>query len=86
MDPLYKVGDTVLIKSAYDPNCTSLYYRFNFTGYMLHKFGGEIFEISDVRKPIVEEQPTVPDDGYLYRLKGDNMFFSWASSMFEPEF
>lgn len=37
MDPLYKVGDEVLIKSAYDPGCTSHSYKFSFAKEMLKK-------------------------------------------------
>lgn len=86
MDPLYKVGDKVLIKSVYDSNHTGFDYRFIFTEWMLHEFGGKIFEIAEVHEPIIGDQAIIQDDGCLYRLKEDNIRFLWASSMFEPEF
>lgn len=86
MDPLYKVGDTVLIKSTYDPGCTFFFYRFSFTDSMLHAYGGKVCEIVEVKKPLLNGISIVPDDGYLYRLREDNGKFCWASSMFESEF
>lgn len=86
MDPLYKVGDIVLIKSAYDPGCTNRSYRFSFTNDMLYAYGGKICEIVEVKKPMLNMEFLVSDDGYLYHLREDNGNFCWASSMFEPEF
>lgn len=86
MDPLYKVGDEVLIKSAYDPGCTALNYRFNFLKDMLYRFGGKVCTISKVEKQRERWPNGVSDDNYLYLLKEDNEAFYWASSMFEPEF
>lgn len=86
MDPLYKVGDKVLIKSTYDPGCAFFSYRFSFTNDMLYAYGGKICEIVEVKKPMLNGIPIVSDDGYLYHLREDNGNFCWASSMFEPEF
>lgn len=77
MDPLYKVGDTVLIKSVYDSNHTGFDYRFTFTEQMLHEFGGKIVEIAEVHEPIIEYQDIIQDDGCLYHLKEDDMRFCW---------
>lgn len=86
MESLYKVGDIVLIKSKYDLNCTNFSYRFNFTGYMLDKFGGKVCTISKVEKQRKRWHNGVSDDNYLYLLKEDKEAFHWASSMFESEF
>lgn len=86
MNPLYKVGDTVLIKSAYDPGCTSRSYRFSFTLKMLQLYGGKIYKITSIQRSADKDHDGVPDDGYLYELEGKANRFYWASSMFEPEF
>lgn len=86
MDPLYKVGDIVLIKSAYDPGCTSRSYRFGFALKMLQQHGGKIYKIVHIRRFANKDHDGVPDDGYLYALEGKANCFYWVSSMFEPEF
>lgn len=35
---------------------------------------------------VIHRANDIPDDNYLYRLVEDNEKWSWASSMFEPEF
>lgn len=85
MEPLYKVGDTVLVKSEYDEECDEFSYRYIFVDDMLEECGGEIYTIRWATfngKNLNEDQ--IPDDGYLYCLEGNT--WSWASSMFEPEF
>lgn len=86
MDPLYKVGDTVLIKSVYDPGCTNRSYKFSFAAEMLNKCGGKVYEIIYVRKSTITKDFDIPDDGYMYCLNGNASRFYWASSMFESEF
>ena len=86
MDPLYKVGDIVLIKSAYDSDCTSRSYRFVFSLEMLQQYGGKIYKITSIQRFANKDHDGVPDDGYLYGLEGKANRFYWVSSMFEPEF
>lgn len=87
MKPLYKVGDSVLIKSKYDHKLGAMNYRFGFTSEMKEQFGGTVCTILDMKEIGVEYvRRQVSDDGYLYHIKEDNRCWSWASSMFEPEF
>lgn len=86
MNPLYKVGDIVLVKSTYDPGCTNKSYRFKFTSEMLRRCGGKVYEITSVGKSVIPNDFGISDDGYLYRLDGNANYFYWVFSMFEPEF
>lgn len=84
MEPLYNVGDTVLIKSKYDPGKNCYDYRFSFVDEMLDNFGGNFCTICKKKLVRKVDAEIIPDDGYLYTLKGND--WNWASSMFEPEF
>lgn len=53
---------------------------------MLVEYGGRVCTISSSEYQDVFDDNKFPDDGYLYRIKEDNSTWSWASSMFEPEF
>lgn len=86
MNSLYKVGDRVLIKDKHDPGCDSYSYTFCFTEQMLTEHGGKVCTISMVQRESIHRANDIPDDNYLYRLVEDNEKWSWASSMFEPEF
>lgn len=87
MKLLYKVGDLVLIKSEYDKGCDEYDYRFTFTNYMRSNLGGSVYTIKSVEfRGENPDKKQISDDGYLYHLKEDDEGWSWASSMFEPEF
>lgn len=88
MEPLYKVGDIVLVKAEFDTGYDSYGYRFVFIDKMMADYGGTVCTIKEV-KASGGTDPNVnqtPDDGYLYHLEEDNGQWSWASSMFESEF
>lgn len=85
MDPLYKVGDQVIVKDKYDNGCNSSSYKFYFTGSMKRDFGGKVCTIKSIRESVPVRRE-IPDDGYLYHLVEDNNLYNWASSMFESEF
>lgn len=87
MKQLYKVGDSVLVKDKYDPGYNEYGYTYCFTQDMLIQYGGKVCTISMVQyDPNLRGPGRIPDDDYLYYLEEDNAEWSWASSMFEPEF
>lgn len=86
MKALYKPGDRVLIKSKYDKGAKENSYRFVFVENMLETFGGHICTISEVSDFEYRDSYQVMDDNHKYYIKEDNSRYSWASSMFEPEF
>lgn len=87
MEPKYKIGDKVKIKSRYDDGCDENSYKFTFTTSMLADFGGRVVTINYIDAKFNSRlvDCPVPDDGYLYRFD-DGWQFYWASSMFEEEF
>lgn len=87
MEQLYKVGDNVLIKDKYDPGCDEYSYTYCFTNDMRMEYGGKVCTISAVQyEPNLRNVNRIPDDDHLYYLEEDGGSWSWASSMFEPEF
>lgn len=49
LESIYKVGDKVRVKSAYDPSCSSKDYPCGFTSFMLDDWGGKVVTIDRVR-------------------------------------
>lgn len=86
MNALYKPGDRVLIKSKYDEGADTSSYKFFFTPQMLNTFGGHVCTIESVSYYGHNNLYQVKDDGYEYRIKEDNVQYSWSSGMFESEF
>lgn len=86
MESLYKIGDNVLIKEKYDPGCKDLDYSYWFAENMLTEYGGRVCTISKAKYWYKMQDGRLPDDGYLYSIEEDGGYWSWASSMFEPEF
>lgn len=91
MEPLYKVGDIVLVKAKLDDGYDSYDYRFTFIDKMMDDYGGTVCTIKevdtrDVNPNVNPNVDQIPDDGYLYHLEEDDGQWSWASSMFESEF
>lgn len=86
MESLYKIGDNVLIKEKYDPECNGFNYSYYFSERMLTEYGGKVCTISEVEYYGNIQFGKLPDDGYLYSIEEDGGRCSWASSMFEPEF
>ncbi len=87
MNPLYKEGDTVLIKSQYDKGCVSTSYRFIFMNHVLNRYGGKVCTI--LRRIYAGKNNNdnqIQDDGYCYFIKEDMCEYLWSSSMFEAEF
>lgn len=79
MKPKYKIGDTVTIKEVRERNSGD--YRFSFPDRMVEEYGGKSLRIVRVEAKDYASPKDVPDDGYKYKLEGNN--WSWASSMFE---
>lgn len=53
---------------------------------MLTEYGGRVCTISKAEYQHEMQDGKLPDDGYLYSIEEDGGSWSWASSMFEPEF
>lgn len=84
MEPLYKVGDKVRIKSKYDPGKNEESYYHAFLRYqMLIPFGGKVYTIKEVVRRKYERPSKIPDDGYQYYLV--EIPWTWSSSMFEEK-
>ena len=83
MEPKYKIGDIVTIKSKRDVGKGNNDYRFGFPNRMLEQCGGKSYKITAIsRESDIGITPKmVPDDGHCYELEG--LTFFWASSMFE---
>ena len=47
---------------------------------------GKVCTISKAKYWHKMQDGRLPDDGYLYSIEEDGGYWSWASSMFEPEF
>lgn len=80
MEAKYKVGDIVTIKKrTFDTNC----YRNGFIDEMA-KLAGQKFRIEKIRNSTSSPRE-IDDDGYDYYLdlKDIEMYYTWASSMFE---
>lgn len=71
--PLYNVGDRVLIKDLYKESN----YAFNIEPAM-QEFSNKICTIKEVR--LAEDEITY--DGYEYKIKEDDGFYTWSSDMF----
>lgn len=74
MEPLYKIGDFVLIKSEYDLGKCSWDYPCVFTNKMITEYGGKLLKVNNVKF-----SHAVHD--YIYSLEGNH--WSWAESMFD---
>lgn len=83
MEPLYKVGDKVVV---IDRVAMSHDYRFSFVDAMA-MCTGKVVTIVSVDTPphtLGAGPRDVPDDGYRYKIVEDKGYYSWASSMFRP--
>ena len=74
MEPLYEIGDLVLIKSKYDPGKNTYDYPCVFTNEMITECGGKLLKVNNVKF-----NHAVHD--YIYRLEGN--YWSWVESMFD---
>lgn len=82
--PLYNVGDEVLVKSKYDPGCSSEDYGVLFTNDMLKRYGGRTVTISSVR-PMNQEfigKRKLYTEPYTYDIVEDSGYYNWDASMF----
>lgn len=75
----YRVGDTITIKQLSMRDYCSGDYRFGLNSEMI-ALAGKSYTIKSV-EPTTADPGKIPDDGYRYRLEGEE--WSWASSMFE---
>lgn len=80
---IYKVGDKVRVKSAYDPGCTSGDYPCGFVEDMLEKYGGKIVTITRVThidRP--EDQKKYYLEPFTYKVAEEDDYV-WSAAMFE---
>jgi hypothetical protein len=77
MEPIFKVGDKVIVL---DRIYKEIDYKFNFTDDML-SLKGIIFTIETVFENFDRTECFVKDDCALYKLKEDSQSFSWSSGM-----
>lgn len=80
--PIYKIGDKVVIKSVYDKNCNSRNYRIRFTSDMLAEYGNRTATIMGMLFNPCALYDCIPDDGYIYYIDLDDHLHGWTSSMF----
>lgn len=80
MEPLYKVGDKVLVITRTEEPRK---YRFTFADVMTN-YTGRVVTITSVKIPHTADVRVIPDDGYRYTILEDDGRFVWASSMFCP--
>ena len=75
----FNIGEKVVVSAKIKQGSK---YRFGFIDTM-NPFYGKIVTIVD-REETLADPKEIPDDGYRYKIKEDNGFFGWASSMFSP--
>lgn len=74
MEPLYEIGDLVLIKSKYDPDKNSWDYLCGFTNEMITNYEDKLLKVKNVKfNHIVND--------YIYTLEGN--YWSWTKDMFQ---
>lgn len=73
MEPLYKIGDLVLIKNQRDPGKNSWDYSCGFLDEMIAKYGGKLLKI----RRIIFRNTT---NTFVYYLEGNH--WSWTEDMF----
>lgn len=83
-ESLYKVGDKVIVKDQYDPDCVDSDYPCVFLEEMLKNYGGKQVVISQV-EPVKFDYKNrkLYKEDYKYRIKEDSGAWSWSASMFK---
>lgn len=85
-DPLYKEGDVVVIKDAYDLGCNESDYPCGFMDTMIKKYGGVKVTIDKVLplEPFFKHGEFYLED-YKYIIKEDEHHYSWTAGMFKDK-
>lgn len=84
LESIYKVGDKVRVKSAYDPGCSSTDYPYIFVGPMLEKYGGRVVIITCVfHGERIESQKKCYLEPFTYSIAEDETHYIWSAAMFE---
>lgn len=83
LESIYKVGDKVRVKSAYDPGCTSGDYPCGFIPTMLEGWGGKVVTISSVN--YIERESHKDKKHYLepFTYVVQENTWTWSAAMFE---
>ena len=82
-EPLYKVGDVVVVKDQYDPGYTDGEYMMVFTADMLKSYGGKKVTISAVHHTENAYKGPLDKEDFFYSIKEDSSDWNWSASMFK---
>lgn len=84
LESIYKVGDKVRVKSAYDPGCSSDDYPCRFIKAMLEELGGRVVTITkvDYIERTISSKRKWDLEPFVYTIT-ENKDYRWSAAMFE---
>ena len=82
MESIYKKGDKVLVKSAYDKGYKQHDYTCVFISDMLEQFGGKIVTIDTINSLSNPPRARLNQEPIKYQIKEDQHMYNWSAEMF----